>query len=187
MLEQNFGKLKEIWPEAPAGINVASLKQRDFDNQIIFASIHSVANHAESLGFFNLVIIDEAHMLPDGGEGRYNKLIDGLREINSNVKVVGLTATPYRMKSGHLIGDDTLFTEIAYQVDMRRLIEEKYLCPVISKRTATQINTAGVAKRGGEFVAGDPKRLLINQQIRRSLRFCTGDPIESHGSYSVAV
>ena len=53
LLEQNFGKLKEIWPEAPAGINVASLKQRDFDNQIIFASIHSVANHAESW-FFQL-------------------------------------------------------------------------------------------------------------------------------------
>ncbi|MBK8974132.1 MAG: DEAD/DEAH box helicase family protein [Hahellaceae bacterium] len=165
LIAQNFEKLLTIWPDAPAGINSASLKSRRFDDQIIFASIQSVANHAESLGHFNLVVIDEAHMIPADGEGQYNKLLNGLRDINPTLKVVGLTATPYRLKSGHLIGDDTLFTDVAYEVEMRPLIEEGFLSRLIPKRTKTQINTDGVKKRGGEFIAGDLEKVADEATI----------------------
>lgn len=208
LIEQNLEKLLAVWPAAPAGLNVASLKQRDFDKQIIFASIHSVANHAQALGFFSLVIIDEAHMIPEKGEGRYNKLLDGLREINPDLRVVGLTATPYRMKSGHLIGEDTLFTDIAYSVDMKRLIEEGYLSKVFSKKTDIQIDVSAVKKRGGEFVAGDledaadvytqsiiPELVTLGEDRKSWIVFCCGvahadhvtELLNEHGIYSAVI
>ena len=155
LIAQNYEKLLTVWPDAPAGINSASLNSRNFDDQIIFASIQSVANHAESLGRFSLVIIDEAHMIPDDGEGQYNKLLDGLRREYPGLRVVGLTATPFRLKSGHLIGENTLFTDIAYEIEIRPLIEQGYLSRIVPKRTTTQIDTSSVKKRGGEFIAGE--------------------------------
>lgn len=155
LIAQNFDKLTTVWPDAPAGINSASLNSRRFDDQIIFASIQSVANHAENLGRFALVIIDEAHMIAADGEGQYNKLIEGLRELNPSLRVVGLTASPYRLKSGHLIGDNTLFTDIAHEIEIKPLILSGFLSRLVPKRTETQINVEGVKKRGGEFIAGD--------------------------------
>lgn len=155
LIAQNHEKLLTVWPDAPAGVNSASLKSRRFDDQIIFASIQSVARHSENLGRFSLVIIDEAHMIAANGEGQYNSLIDGLRDLNPSLRVVGLTASPYRLKSGHLIGDDTLFTDIAYEIEIKPLIDDGFLSRLVPKRTKSQIDVDGVKKRGGDFVAGD--------------------------------
>ena len=69
---------------------------------------------------------------------------------------MGFTATPYRLDSGLLHeGEDRLFTDIAYQVPVLDMIQQGYLCPVVPKRTETQLDVAGVGTRGGEFIARD--------------------------------
>ena len=71
--------------------------------------------------------------------------------INANLmKVVGFTATPYRLDSGMLHkGKDRLFTDIAFEVSVLDMIKQGYLCPVIPKQTHTQLDTSGVGTRGG--------------------------------------
>ncbi len=190
LVEQNFAKLKELWPQAPAGIYSASLGRRDVRASIVFASIQSIYTKAMALGWFDLVLIDEAHLIPEGGEGIYNQYLAALREINPKIKVIGFTATPWRMRSGHLIGDDTLFTDVAYdKCGIRYLVEQGHLCPVLPKPTRTQIDTAGVQLRGGEFVQRALQQLVDVDELtqaavgemleyggdRRSwLVFCTG-------------
>jgi DNA repair protein RadD len=80
-----------------------------------------------------------------------------LDEINAGLlKVVGFTATPYRLDSGMLHeGKDRLFTDIAFQVPVLEMIQQGYLCPVVPKQTSTQLDVGGVGTRGGEFIAKD--------------------------------
>lgn len=190
LVAQNYERLKQVWKEAPAGIYSASLGRRDTNSKIIYASIQSVYKKAFQLGYFDLILVDECHLLPESGEGMYHHFIGELRRINPRIKVVGFTATPFRMKSGHLIGEGSLFTDVAYdKCDIRFLVENGYLCPVVPKRTETELDTEGARTRAGEFVQGDLQRLCDVDEItqaavlemiqhgadRRSwLVFCTG-------------
>lgn len=169
LVAQNYAKLKELWPDAPAGIYSASLGRRDTSSRIIYASIQSIYKKAFQLGRFDLVLIDECHLIPDSGEGMYNTFLEDMRKINPKIKVIGFTATPWRMKSGHLIGDETLFTDVAYdKCDIKFLVENGYLCPVVPRPTDTFIDASGVSIRGGEFVQKDLQRLVDVDDLTRA-------------------
>lgn len=168
LVEQNYLKLMTIWPDAPAGINAASLKQRDTDSQIIFASIQSVYKNYLQLGRFNLILIDECHLIPHKLEGMYHKLINGLKRFNQNLKVIGFTATPFRMTTGHLIGPGSLFTDICHETKMKTLIERGHLCKVLPKHTQTQLDVSGVNKRGGEYIASQLEKAIDTDDINHA-------------------
>ena len=91
----------------------------------------------------------------------YRRFLDDLIAINPRLKVIGLTATHYRLDSGLLHeGDDALFTHIAYEISVRTLINDGWLAPLVGKRTATQLDVSGVGTRGGEFIAGELERAV---------------------------
>jgi DNA repair protein RadD len=114
-----------------------------------------VFKKARQLGDRHVVIIDEAHLVPHDGEGMYQKLLGGLRDAVPDLRVVGFTATPYRLGSGRLDhGDGRLFSQTVYSYGIGQGIKDGYLSPLMSKRAAAEIDISGVAKRGGEFVAG---------------------------------
>ena len=102
LLEQAVEKLRLVAPEMwmKTGIYSAGLKSRDTEHPIIVAGIQSVYRRACELDVFDLVIIDEAHMIPPDGDGMYRSFLEDARRVNPDVRVIGLTATPFRMKSG---------------------------------------------------------------------------------------
>jgi len=149
LIAQNADKLRAVWPEAPLGIHSAGLRSRS-----TFAGIQSVHRKAWHLGRFDLVVVDECHLISHKSQGMYRAFLDEARKINPALRVVGLTATPWRTGSGSLChGDEALFADVAYEVMMLDLIQQGYLSPLISKRMATQLDVSGVAIRQGEFVA----------------------------------
>lgn len=155
LVGQNAKALLNLWPGAPVGIYSAGLGRRDTAQRIIFASIQSVYKRAAELGAFDIVMIDEAHLVPNGGEGMYRALLSKLREVRPDLRVVGFTATPFRMDSGRLdAGDQRLFDEVVYSYGIGKGIDDGWLSPLISKMGATEIDVSNVAKRGGEFVSG---------------------------------
>lgn len=190
LIAQNYQELLTVWPWAPAGIYSAGLGRRETQAQILFAGIQSIWNKVDRIGHVDLLLVDEAHLIPRKSDTMYGKFIASLRDVNPDMRVAGLTATPYRLDSGRLDrGDDRLFDSIAYEVSIRDLIDQGYLSPLISKATATTLDVSGVAKRGGEFIAGelqkavdkdDVTRAAVNEIIaygtsRRSwLLFCSG-------------
>lgn len=190
LVQQNYTRLKQVWPDAPAGIYSASIGRRDTSSTLLFCSIQSVYRKAYQIGRFDLVLVDECHLIPPSGEGMYNTLLTDLKKINPKLKVIGFSATPWRMKSGHLIGDGTLFTDIAYdEADIKFLVENGYLCKVVPKRMNNTVDSSGVTLRGGEFVQKELQKLMdiddLNRAVvkemltwgqdRRSwLIFCTG-------------
>lgn len=191
LVQQNAQQMLRLWPSCPIGINSAGLGRRDLRSQVLFASIQSVYRESpETLGERDLVIVDEAHLIPSAGDGMYRQLLSKLRARTPDLRVVGMTATPFRMDSGRLDGgDDALFSDTVYSYGIAKGIADGYLSPLISKASATEIDVSTVAKRGGEFVAGaleaasdrDPITQAAAREIaaygadRRSwLVFCAG-------------
>lgn len=155
LVAQNAQALLRLWPQAPVGIYSAGLGRRDTSQRIIFASVQSVYRRAKELGAFDLVLIDEAHLVPSAGEGMYRHLLDALREMRPDLRVAGFTATPFRMDSGRLDdGKGRLFDEIVFSYGIGKGIDDGWLSPLVSKQSATEIDVSSVAKRGGEFVTG---------------------------------
>jgi DNA repair protein RadD len=155
LVEQSYKTLLRIWPGAPASICSAGLGKKDLKGQIVFASIQSIYKHAYKLQRVDLIIVDEAQLIPPSGDGMYRKFLNELQQINPYVKAVGFTATPYRTSSGLLTdGDNPFFSSICYEIGIGELIEQGYLCPPVSKAMTTKFDTSKVATRGGEFVPG---------------------------------
>lgn len=169
LVQQNAAALLRLWPAAPVGIYAAGLGRRDTAQRIIFASIQSVHRRAREIGDFDLVIIDEAHLVPSAGEGMYRNLLDRLRETRPDLRVVGLTATPFRMDSGRLdAGDSRLFDDIVFSYGIGPGIDDGWLAPLISKRGDVEIDVSSVAKRGGEFVTGALEAAADNDAITQA-------------------
>ena len=169
LIEQNHAELKTLWPQAPAGIYSAGLKKREIRAQILFAGIQSIHKRVYDVQQCDLVLIDEAHLIPRSSNTMYRNFLDGLKRLNPMLKVIGLTATPYRLDSGLLHqGEDSIFTDIAYEVSVRELIDQGYLSRVISKRMATELDVSGVGTRAGEFIARDLEAAIDQDAITQS-------------------
>ncbi|MBX9594811.1 MAG: DEAD/DEAH box helicase, partial [Roseomonas sp.] len=170
LIQQNFMALIRMWPGAPAGIYSAGLSRRDIHAQVLFAGIQSIHKHAAKVQRCDLVIIDEAHLLSTNDSGMYRKFLAELNVINTGLlKVVGFTATPYRLDSGLLHkGKDRIFTDIAYSARVLDMIQQGYLSPVVPKRTSTQLDVGGVGTRGGEFIAKDLEAAVDRDEVTRA-------------------
>lgn len=190
LILSNFGELLNIWPLAPAGIFSAGVGRRDAHAQIIFGGVQTIASKTDLIGHIDLVMVDEAHLMPRKSETQYGKLLDGLRGINPDLKLVGLTATPYRLGEGLLHeGEGALFDDIAYELPISDLIDQGYLVRPISKGMATTYDVSGVGKLGGDYkqnalqAAVDKDHLTTavvdeivayGQDRRAWLAFCSG-------------
>jgi len=115
LVEEDAAALLKVWPEAPIGINSAGLRERDTGAQIVLGNVQSIFRNPEALGRRNLVVVDEAHLIPRDGDGMYRSVIERLRAITPNMRVAGFTATPYRLDSGRLDeGEGRLFDQVVY-------------------------------------------------------------------------
>lgn len=155
LIKQNVEKAQEVWPTIPAGVYSAGMQRRDTMHPIIFGGAQSVVNCIELFGHRDLLLIDEAHLVNPDAETRYQKIIAKLREINPYIKVIGLTATWYRLGQG-LLTQGGLFTDLIYNIcdsaGFTRLIGDGYLSPPIPKTTATRLDVSNVdVNSNGEF------------------------------------
>jgi DNA repair protein RadD len=160
LLEQTAATIKRIDPELPVGIYSAGLGSRETDMPIIVAGIQSVYKKACELDAFNLILVDEVHMLPPDGEGMFQTFLKDAKIVNPKVRLIGLTATPYRLKSGTLVGPDNLLNEICYEIGIKELIEQGFLCPLRSKSGRRKVDCSSLHVRGGEFVASEVDELM---------------------------
>ena len=155
LIEQNAEKMRQHWPNAPLGIYSAGMRRRDIGEPITFAGIQSVRNKANQIGHVDLVLIDECHLVSHKQEGGYRKLIDDLMHINPALRVIGLTATPYRLGHGYITDEPALFSDIIAPVSIEELIYKKFLAPLRSKLTNHKLSVEGVHKRGGEYIESE--------------------------------
>ena len=155
LIEQNYEKLLIAWPTAPAGVYSAGLGRKELHHRITFAGIASIAKKSHLVGKVNLIIIDECHLVSPDDETMYRTFISELLLINPSMKVIGLTATPWRVGLGSLLEEGGLFTDFCFNAtDMRSFnwfIDEGYLVPLIPRPMKTELDITGVGTLGGDF------------------------------------
>jgi DNA repair protein RadD len=189
LVAQNAAKLRQLWRNAPLGIYSASIGKRQVD-AITYAGIQTVRNRAKEIGRVDLCIVDECHAISHKETGSYRKLLADLMIINPDMRVIGFSASPYRLGHGMINeGDDALFTDIIEPVSIEELVYKGYLSPLTSKVPKFLLDTKGLHKRGGEYIAGEMEdrfntsannlgvvRELISaaQERKHWLIFCSG-------------
>jgi DNA repair protein RadD len=205
LIAQNHQELLAYWPEAPTGLYSAGLGRHEAEAQILFCGIQSVSHRVDEIGARDLVIVDEAHLIPRSAETRYGRFLAALRSLRPDLRVVGLTATPYRLDSGRLDeGRGRVFERIVYEANVGDLIQQAYLSPLVSKATLTALDVSGVGKRGGDYIPSALEAAVNQEWITRAaveemvsygenrrtwLAFCAGlahaaavrDAIRRHG------
>jgi DNA repair protein RadD len=155
LIEQNAAKLRAHWPGAPMGIYSASVGRRQLGEPITFAGIQSIRKRAADVGHVDLVIIDEAHLVSHKDEGGYRDFLRDLAAINPALRVVGLTATPYRLGHGMIDQDGALFSALIEPVSIDELVHQGHLVRLRSKWTEFGLDTEGVHTRGGEYIESE--------------------------------
>ncbi|WP_114633272.1 DEAD/DEAH box helicase [Vibrio splendidus] len=138
LVEQNHEKYEGYGLKG--SIFSAGLGRKETDQQVVFASVQSVVRNLDSFSNqFSLLVIDECHRVPDEKTSSYQKVISHLRENNSGIKVLGLTATPYRLGMGWLYQYHTrgqvrseeprFFRDCIFELPIRYLLDEGFLTP----------------------------------------------------------
>ena len=153
LLHQSMEKLKTAAPDLDVGIYSAGIGRRDTEQPVIICGIQSVFDKAALLGHRDTVIIDEVHRVPREETSRYQTLLSGLRATNAGVKVLGLTATPYRMDAGYIYGKDQIFSRTCYEASIVDLMEQGHLSRISNKAGAKDAlpNLKGIRTRAGDF------------------------------------
>jgi DNA repair protein RadD len=152
LVKQNAAKIN-----ADVGVYSAGLDSRDTENQVIVAGVQSVYN--KDLGDFKLIIHDECHLLPHNKESMYQQLYDKY----PNARKVGFSATPYRTDSDDL----PVYDHICYQISVKDLVDQGYLCPLTSKISKLQYDTTSVDIVMGDYVKSQLSDILLDEDLLR--------------------
>ncbi len=138
LVEQNHAKYESY--DLTASIYSAGLGRKEVEQQVVFASIQSMVNGlAHFQQPFSLVVIDECHRVSNNKDSGYAKVLKHLQQLSSDVKVLGLTATPYRLGMGwiyqyHTRGmvrttEPRFFRDCIYELPIQHLLDEQFLTP----------------------------------------------------------
>ncbi len=144
--------LKEKGLSTDIGIYSAGIGEKR-KAKVTIAGIQSVYRKAGLFKDVKLIIIDEAHLIPPSSKSStmYQTFINSL----PNVKCIGLTATPYRLGSGLIVGDDHLFDEIIFDLtstdNYNKLVEQGYLTKLYSKKTECELDAEGTRIVNGDY------------------------------------
>lgn len=184
LVAQNAAKMEEAGYHAT--IYASGLKQRDASGDIVFGSrqtvINAVGEFAEMDYEFSAVFIDEAHSVPR----QTREILDALREINPNLRVIGLTATPYSLGNGYIYAQDTFrnlpplrevhtrapfFAELVYDTPAHLLIEQGFLTPPVLGSISDAYDTRGLERSvGGTFTEASSNAVFVDGQTNLTKR-----------------
>lgn len=168
LIEQDYLELMGMWPTAPAGIYSAGLNRKDIHHPIVFCGIGSVYKKAPAFGKIDLVLIDEAHLVSPRQETMYQAFLTDLTKANSYLRVIGLSATYWRLGHG-LLTENHIFTDICFNMtDIKSfnwLLDQGYLSPLIPLRTNLQIDISGVGIQAGEYKLKELQDAVDKEEI----------------------
>lgn len=134
ILRQNYEKL-EAYGYRPEVFS-ASFGSKSV-GRVTLATIGSVTKYAERFSHIPYVIIDECHLV-NPKQGMYKKFLDAV----SGSRVLGLTATPYRLASNSFGSElrfltrtrPRVFTDVVHYTQIADLSRDGYLSPLEYRR-----------------------------------------------------
>nr|AXV45637.1 Putative DNA repair helicase RadD [uncultured organism] len=142
LVAQNHGKYQALGLQEglQADLFSAGLGQKENLRRVVFGSIQSVARNLPRFSEpVSLVIIDECHRVGEEEDSQYHQLIGHLKSHNPALKILGLTATPYRLGLGYIYNyhyrgmvrttEPRFFADCIFELPLRQMIKQGYLTP----------------------------------------------------------
>ena len=154
IIAQNYNEFIDDTGFLDAGIYSAGLKKRDQFNRVLFAGIQSIHNKSMSIGAFDLIMVDECHGINHKDVGRYRNFLKEQKELNPNLIIGGMSATPYRMQGGLLTqGKDAIFDKICHETKITHLQDNGWLVKFVSPAHVmkSKIDVSTVKKTAGDY------------------------------------
>ena len=184
LVEQNHAKYESYG--LVGSVFSAGLNRKDNHHQVTFASVQSAAANLEQFkDEYSLIIIDECHRVSGEETSQYQRIIEQLREQNTGLKVLGLTATPYRLGMGwiyryHYRGfvrgssqeQDKPFVHCIYELSLIYMISKGYLTrPELIDAAVAQYDFSALTQnRFGEYAEQEVNQLLSkHQRVTRAI------------------
>lgn len=176
LVEQNYEKF--LLTGEPASIYCASVGRKDLRHKVIFASPGSFKAVVKQIGSqIGVVIVDEAQ----GMTPTVRAIIAEIRAVNPQVRVIGLTGTPYELGKGYIyrIDDngkvmtdqqarDPYFMRKVYAITAPELIEMGFLTrPVLGPLGVAGYDTSGIdlTKSKAEISAAEDRAYLGDNRL----------------------
>lgn len=165
LLQQNMEKINALMPYVDSSFYCAGLSEKKIGT-ITLASVQSLARIISDLPPVDLFIVDEAHRIPHDAVGQYRAIFAS----QPGARVVGLTATPYRMNGGYLHeGEDAIFDRGVYNCRTDELIKAGYLSDIVSKQGSHEADTGGLHTRQGEFIVSEMEAVFDTVGVNDSM------------------
>lgn len=193
LITQAQDKLLKVWSKAPIGVACASTGMTvDTEKPVVIGSVQTLMGRIDYTAPFDIVIVDECHRIPPiNKKSQYQQWLAAMKQYNPKVRILGFTATPYRLGHGYIYGTvkrpdhDNLFDSLNYRIGISELQQQGYLCAYRAKeaknisqdlkkvKVAGDYNTAdlaevmsrsehvGSAVRAMEKYAGERKRIVV--------------------------
>ena len=154
IIEQNAATI-ERFTERNVAIYSASAGRKEIGD-ITVGGIQSVYRQPDLFKNFDYIIIDECHRVSYDENSMYRKFISKM-----DCPVIGFTATYFRLGTGNIFGrdDQHLFDDVVCDWTSKerfvQLVDEGYLCPLVTEGTDYKMDTTGVRMQGGDFNLSD--------------------------------
>ena len=165
LVEQNaqeFADLIDI--PVSIGICCAGLGPKEYDAQVTFGTINSAYKDAFAFGSIALLLIDEAHLMPRDDGAMYPTFLADLAKSAPHCRVVGLTATPYRLQGGHLL-DCSIFNHVAFEWTVADAIKAGRLSKLTSDvKDVADIDFTRISIRAGDYDDDEISDALMTKQ-----------------------
>lgn len=172
LLEQTGDKLGKAHPNLPFGYFSASLGRKEAEHPITIAGIQSVYRHAKKFSPpIARVIVDECDLVPFSTSSMYQRLFAELREAGP-IRIVGMTATPFRLDSGPLCAPGTkgnVFDHIVYRIGAGDLIQMGHLATPRTKAVRNAVDDSLLRIQQGEFREEDYNAAMGDAQLTNAM------------------
>lgn len=176
LLAQNYEKYTSYGNEA--SIYSASMGEKEV-GRVTFATIGSVKDKPELFEHVKVIITDECEQYPPAEGSMFTTFINGL----GDVKVIGLTATPYRLKNYRDQFTDEPYSQInllprerprffntfLHVIQVSDMYSRGYLSPLVYQSTPWDSNKLELNTTGAEFSEKSVDRELIQQKVYEQL------------------
>jgi DNA repair protein RadD len=179
LIEQNHEKY--LLTGNKASIFCSSAGGKCLKHPVIFCSPLTAKNSLDVIAEMQVsaIILDEAHNLTP----TILNIIEKIRAKNQNCRIIGMTATPYRMNTGYIYGidewgdpvhesktKDPFFSRLVYRITAPSLIEQGFLTPPKLLDAGLAYDTSNLKKNNmGNFESEELRMIFEESSLTKKI------------------
>lgn len=157
----NQNREKYLMTGEPCSIFSASAGEKKLKHHVVFGTPLTVLNSIDKFNDYALITVDECHSLPP----TIIKIIDNLKQKNPNLRILGLSGTPYQLGNGYIFAEhadgtmngldvacEPYFYKCIAKVSAKEMLDNGFITPMqIGIHKELEYDTSGLVIERGQF------------------------------------